>query len=64
MPAWVLDYVLLHELGHLIEPGHGPGFWSLLDGYPRTERARGFLQGFAAARDLPIEPDPEDEGGE
>ena len=23
MPGWVLDYVLLHELAHLIEPGHG-----------------------------------------
>lgn len=56
MPGWVLDYVLLHELAHLIEPGHGPGFWSLLEAYPRTERARGFLEGFAAARDLPIEP--------
>jgi predicted metal-dependent hydrolase len=55
MPGWVLDYVLLHELAHLIEPGHGPGFWSLLEAYPRTERARGFLEGFAAARDLPIE---------
>ena len=28
MPGWVLDYVLLHELAHLIEPGHGPAFWS------------------------------------
>ena len=57
MPAWVLDYVLLHELAHLIQPGHGPNFWSLLDTYPRTERARGFLEGFAAARDLPVEAD-------
>jgi predicted metal-dependent hydrolase len=59
MPSWVLDYVLLHELAHLIQPGHGPSFWSLLDSYPRTERARGFLEGFAAARDLPIEPYPD-----
>jgi predicted metal-dependent hydrolase len=54
MPAWVIDYVLLHELAHLIEAGHGPRFWSLLDGYTRTERARGYLDGFAAARDLRI----------
>ncbi len=54
MPLWVLDYVLLHELAHLLEEGHGPAFWGLLDGYPRTERARGFLEGFAAARDLRI----------
>ncbi len=50
MPAWVIDYVLLHELAHLIEQGHGPGFWRLLETYPRTERARGYLEGFAAAR--------------
>jgi predicted metal-dependent hydrolase len=64
MPGWVIDYVVLHELAHLVQPGHGPRFWSLLDTYPRTERARGFLEGFAAARDLPIDEDdvgPEDD---
>src|SRR4051794_28470603 len=54
MPAWVIDYVLLHELARLIEQGHGPRFWRLLDTYPKTERARGFLEGFAAARHLPM----------
>ena len=54
MPAWVIDYVLLHELAHLIEQGHGPRFWRLLEGYPKTERARGFLEGFAASRQLPM----------
>jgi len=49
MPGWVVDYVLLHELAHLIEPGHGARFWRLLEAYPRTERARGFLEGFSAA---------------
>jgi len=53
----VIDYVLLHELAHLVQPGHGPKFWSLMETFPRTERARGFLEGFAAARDLPIEDD-------
>jgi predicted metal-dependent hydrolase len=52
MPSWVIDYVLLHELAHLIEQGHGQRFWRLLEHYPRTERARGFLEGFAAARQL------------
>ncbi|MGH9164092.1 MAG: M48 metallopeptidase family protein [Acidimicrobiales bacterium] len=42
-PAWVLDYVIVHELAHLSVPGHGPGFWELVARYPRTERARGFL---------------------
>jgi predicted metal-dependent hydrolase len=51
MPSWVLDYVLLHELAHLLVPGHGPKFWALLESYPRTERARGFLEGVAAVED-------------
>lgn len=49
MPAWVIDYVLLHELAHLIEPSHGRRFWALLAAYPRLERARGYLEGVAAA---------------
>jgi predicted metal-dependent hydrolase len=53
MPGWVLDYVLLHELAHLVEPSHGPRFWALLDAYPRTERARGFLEGWSAATRAP-----------
>ena len=50
MPEWVVDYVLLHELAHLIEPSHGKRFWALLESYDDTERARGFLDGWSAAR--------------
>ncbi len=53
MPEYVIDYVLLHELAHLLVPGHGPGFWKLLEVYPRTERARGYLEGVVAANRLP-----------
>jgi predicted metal-dependent hydrolase len=49
MPAYVIDYVLLHELAHLIVPGHGRDFWQVLDGYERLERARGFLEGVGSA---------------
>jgi predicted metal-dependent hydrolase len=49
MPPWVVDYVLVHELAHLVEAGHTTAFWSLVDRYPKAERARGFLEGYAAA---------------
>jgi len=53
MPAWVIDYVLVHELAHLLVSGHGPEFWELVAGYPRTERARGYLEGVSDAAGLP-----------
>ncbi len=64
MPAYVLDYVILHELAHLLAPGHGPEFWRLLTSYPRTERARGYLEGVAATAGLDLgEEDEVVEGG-
>lgn len=54
MPQWVVDYVLLHELAHLLVPSHGPAFWRLLENYPQTELAKAFLSGaaFASSRGL------------
>jgi predicted metal-dependent hydrolase len=54
MPPWVVDYVLVHELAHLLVPGHEPRFWAWVERYPRTERARGYLEGVADAARLPI----------
>jgi predicted metal-dependent hydrolase len=48
-PDWVLDYVLMHELAHLVHSDHGPAFQELVDRYPLAERARGYL---LAAQDL------------
>jgi len=59
MPQWVIDYVLLHELAHLLVAAHNAAFWRLLAAYPETERAKAFLEGvsFATARGLPADED-------
>ncbi|MFC7219802.1 M48 family metallopeptidase [Streptomyces polyrhachis] len=62
MPEYVVDYVLLHELAHLLVPGHGPRFWKLLEVYPKTERARGYLEGVVAIESLPFIPGQSDKG--
>lgn len=54
MPDWVIDYVLLHELAHLVVPSHGAEFWALVARYPKSERARGYLEGVSAAGGLGI----------
>jgi predicted metal-dependent hydrolase len=55
MPTWVIDYVLLHELAHLIEPNHDARFWGWVDRFPKAERAKGYLEGIAAAANLDLE---------
>jgi predicted metal-dependent hydrolase len=56
-PEYVVDYVLLHELAHLLVPGHGPDFELLLEPYPHLQKARGFLEGVSHAASLPPDVD-------
>ena len=46
MPSWVVDYVLVHELAHLLASGHGPQFQALVARYPHAERAHPTEQHF------------------
>lgn len=67
MPRWVVDYVLLHELAHFIVAGHGEKFWQLLETYPHTLRAKGFLEGYVYAKNCEDyvceDPEPEPDSG-
>jgi predicted metal-dependent hydrolase len=62
-PSWVLDYVLVHELAHLVEAGHGPEFWAIVERFPQENRARAWLDGFASGELAGRGPAPQPESG-
>lgn len=57
-PRYVVDYVLLHELAHLLVPDHSADFHALLADFPHLERARGFLEGVTAVANGDLEAEP------
>jgi predicted metal-dependent hydrolase len=40
LPVRLADYVIFHELAHLVEGHHGPAFWKLLDSVQPDWRER------------------------
>lgn len=44
-PQYVIDYVLVHELAHLLRSDHGPEFAKLEGRFPDLEKAEAFLAG-------------------
>jgi predicted metal-dependent hydrolase len=55
-PGWVLNYVVIHELAHLLVADHSQSFWDLVAAYPKSELARGYLLGVSAAADSKAQP--------
>jgi len=44
-PMSVIDYVIIHELAHLIEPNHTPRFWNIVRvQHPMAEKAKDWLK--------------------
>lgn len=64
MPAYVVDAVLVHELAHLLVPGHGPDFRAWEARYPRLAEAQAFLAGYEHARAAGAEDAADGAGGD
>ncbi|MEN6448413.1 MAG: SprT family zinc-dependent metalloprotease [Syntrophaceae bacterium] len=44
-PMFVIDYIIVHELAHLIEANHTPRFWNIVHAHaPTMDKARAWLK--------------------
>lgn len=50
MPRFVQAYVIMHELAHLVHGNHSPQYWKLVNRYPLTAKAQGYLMGWSQAQ--------------
>ena len=54
-PAFVLDYLVVHELAHLLEPNHSRRFWTIVAvQVPRWEEAKAWLKQFGTLLETDI----------
>jgi predicted metal-dependent hydrolase len=48
-PRTVIDYVVVHELAHLLEPNHTPRFWNIIETQvPGHLKAKNWLKAHGA----------------
>ena len=48
-PPQVMQYVVIHELAHLVQPNHSPAFWQVVTRYaPDWKTSRAWLHKHAA----------------
>ena len=52
-PSWVLDYIVVHEMSHMVYMDHSKDFWSLVERImPDYEKRREWLKNYGVKMDL------------